>query len=134
LGQAIDSSSAPSRRGFLYGLTSLPLLGGALEVLGHPVAAATPVTPALMRRYRDFLSRELLTAHAEIDQMLAPWRHFGPQRMERWDLADPATFVDRIGPVTFVCAEGPATQAVALRPPSTRAALVLSAAGVPLPE
>ena len=119
------------RRGFLGLLAALPLVGGAVALRGCPTAAATPVTPELLRLYRDFLSRELLTAAAELDQLRAPWRHFGAGATERWDLADYRTFVDRVGPVSFICAEGPATRAVAKAKPSTRAAVVLSAAGVP---
>jgi len=128
-------ASDPSfpRRGFLRALASLPLIGGGVALWGRPVAAAAPVTLALMRRYRDFLSRELLTVVAEIDLIQAPWRHFGADRQEAWDLADCRSFLDRIPPVAFVCAEGPATRAVADAPPSTRAAVVLSAAGVALP-
>ncbi len=129
-----DSFFAPARRGFLRGLAALPLIGGSIELQGRPVAAATPVTLDLMRRYRDFLSRELLTCAAEIDVLHAPWRHFGAGRHEAWDLSDYRSFVDRIGPVAFICDEGPATRVVAQAPPSTRAAIVLSAAGVPLPS
>ena len=119
-----------ARRGFLRSLAALPLIGGSVALLGCPTAAATPVTPALMRLYRDFMSRELMATVAELDQLAAPWRHFGAAASERWDLADYRTFVDRIAPVSFVCAESNATRAVAAAPPSTRAAVVLSAAGV----
>jgi hypothetical protein len=130
----MDELRAPAaRRGFLCGLAALPLIGGGVALWGRPVAAAAPVTLPLMQRYRDFLSRELLTAVAEIDMLQAPWRHFGPEAQERWRLAEVGSFVNRIPPVAFVCDEGPATRAVASAPPSTRAAVVLSAAGVPLP-
>jgi hypothetical protein len=131
MGSDFDSTTA--RRGFLRGLASLPLIGGSVALFGAPVAAATPVTLALMQRYRDFLSRDLLTVCAEIDMLHSPWRHFGAGAHERWDLADYRTFVNRVGAVTFICEEGPATRVVAQSPPSTRAAVVLSAAGVPLP-
>lgn len=36
-----------SRRGFLRGLVSLPLIGGGVTLIGAPTAAATPVTPDL---------------------------------------------------------------------------------------
>lgn len=123
-------TTIPSRRGFLSSLARLPLIGGGLALLGQPTAAATPVTLGLMRTYRDFLSRELLTVAAEIDMIRAPWRHFGPAAHEHWSLSDYRTFLDRIPGVTFVCEDGPATRAVEAAPPSTRAAVVLAAAGV----
>ncbi len=122
------------RRGFLRRLAALPLIGGGVTLIGAPTAAAAPVTTALMRRYVDWLSRELMTATAELDQLLRePWRHFCPEAQESFNFRDYSTFIDRVA-VPYVCAEGPATQAVAAAPPSTRAAVVLASAGVPLPE
>jgi len=124
-------SSPQSRRGFLRALSALPLIGGGVALIGSPTASAAPVTVAPMRRYVEWLSRELMTATAELDQLRAPWRHFGPEAHEHWDLRDAASFAGRVT-VPYLLPDSPASDAVAAAPPSTRAAVVLSAAGAPL--
>lgn len=51
--------SAPSdRRGFLSGLATLPLIGGAVTILGQPTRAAEPVTRELLSSYNSWLALE----------------------------------------------------------------------------
>ena len=47
-----------SRRGFLRGLTALPLVGGGMSLIGNPVGAAVPVTDDLHFRYLSWLAHE----------------------------------------------------------------------------
>lgn len=51
-----------SRRGFLRGLTTLPLIGGGVTLIGAPSAVATPVTSGLLDAYNEwlFMERRLL--------------------------------------------------------------------------
>lgn len=46
---------APSRRGFLRDLTTLPLVGGSVALIGSPSAAAVPVTPGMLATYSAWL-------------------------------------------------------------------------------
>ena len=46
------------RRGFLRGLATLPLIGGSVSILGTPTAAAVPATPALIDRYVAWIAHE----------------------------------------------------------------------------
>lgn len=51
--------SAPaSRRGFLRGLTTLPLIGGGVALIGSPTAAAVPVTGGTIATYIAWLDAE----------------------------------------------------------------------------
>lgn len=47
-----------SRRGFLRGLATLPLIGGGVTLIGAPSAVAEPVTERLLREYHDWLMFE----------------------------------------------------------------------------
>lgn len=49
----MDTSTA--RRGFLRGLTTLPLVGGSVALLGQPTEAAQPITPGLLATYSAWL-------------------------------------------------------------------------------
>ena len=46
------------RRTFLRGLASLPLIGGGVTLIGNPTAAAVPPTPQLLDTYDTWLSLE----------------------------------------------------------------------------
>ena len=51
--------SGPSnRRGFLRGLTTLPLVGGSVALIGAPSAVAEPVTPGMIATYMAWLHYE----------------------------------------------------------------------------
>lgn len=47
-----------SRREFLRGLTTLPLIGGSVALIGNPSAVASPLTHDLMLNYETWLSCE----------------------------------------------------------------------------
>ena len=42
-----------SRRGFLRGLTTLPLIGGGVALIGAPSAVAEPVTRSMLETYSE---------------------------------------------------------------------------------
>lgn len=114
--------SAPaSRRGFLRGLTTLPLIGGGVTLIGAPSAVAEPVTPRLLREYHDWLmfERSCLIREMEAGN---PTR-FGPDCARgsalRWHQARGELRLDSEGQ--------PMGDGVSF--PSTRAALVLSTVG-----
>ena len=51
--------SGPSnRRSFLRGLTTLPLIGGSVALIGSPVRAAQPITPGMLATYSAWLHFE----------------------------------------------------------------------------
>lgn len=99
------------RRGFLRGLASLPLIGGSVALLGMPTKAAIPVTKAMMADYADWLAIERQGALRELYG-----RSAGDVMMSSLPLFDR----HRVWPD------------MAVAPPSTRVAVILSAAGVPL--
>ena len=111
------------RRTFLRGLASLPLIGGGVTLIGNPTAAAVPVSTELMQGYASWLFMEhRMVAHEMADyRSLAAWdleRAYWPNSPGglwhfQWKGRGPAGWID-------------APQ------PSTRAAVVLSAAGVPV--
>jgi hypothetical protein len=51
-------SDALARRGFLRALAHLPLVGGAVSIIGAPTKAAVPVTEELKERYIAWLAHE----------------------------------------------------------------------------
>ena len=116
-----------SRRGFLRGLTTLPLIGGGVTLIGNPSAAAEPITPALLDSYdawlfyeRANLQRERWGVQAWGDVRFAPgggeWAPFIGSDGEPFDTI-PAVNGGR----RFHSSNADE--------PSTRAALVLSAVG-----
>lgn len=64
---------ANSRRGFLRGLATLPLIGGSVTLIGSPSASAVPVTKALVDSYDAWL---------EYERRLLQWELCGNRR--RW--------------------------------------------------
>ncbi len=52
-----------SRRGFLRGLTTLPLIGGSVALIGAPSAVAAPVTPGMLATYSAWLDIERRALH-----------------------------------------------------------------------
>jgi hypothetical protein len=109
-----------SRRGFLRSLAALPLIGGAVQIIGAPSAVDMPTTEGLLRWYQAFLSRENLATLAEI-QLL---RGYAPE----FNLAQRASYEHRV-PMCMVPPNAAADALVNETAPSSRAALVLSAAG-----
>ena len=117
-----------SRRGFLSGLTSLPLVGGGVALIGNPTAAAEAITPKLLDAYDTWLFYE---------------RRF--LRYERWGSADREDGWDRDwvlvhrsavkdgyqGGGDLVRVDNPAGgfHSSDIDQPSARAAVALSAAG-----
>ncbi len=109
------------RRAFLRGLASLPLIGGAVTLIGQPTAAAVPVTTAIIDRYAAWLAAEHAEALVEREEFHHPGLE--PARFRReWVRQPMFWFPD----------DSVAQSAVRATRPSTRAAVILSAAGVPL--
>lgn len=124
----------PLRRGFLRGLVTLPLIGGGVTLVGNPTAAAVPVTDELHMRYFTWLAHEHKAAmkeHAYRDCMA---------RARSWPADErdyPAEAYARAGEEAAMYwgwfPPDPDIEALTkLTRPSTRAAVVLAAAGVPL--
>ncbi len=51
-------SDAPSRRGFLRGLVTLPLIGGGVTLIGRPTGVAEPVSLHLLSQYASWIEGE----------------------------------------------------------------------------
>ena len=114
-----------NRRAFLRGLASLPLIGGGVALIGNPTASAVPVTDALRDHYIAWLSTELGEALIERDgrQAEPPLAGFAIDYRRQWCRDNRTLNPDPMsGRFTL-----PPTM-----PPSSRAAVILSAAGVPL--
>jgi hypothetical protein len=105
-------SGPASRRGFLRGLTTLPLIGGSVSLIGQPTAVAASPSRGLLLAYNEwlFMERRLLCKEA--------WPGTGAEH-----------FVPvNTGASDFHIPPYPASW-TELPQPSTRAALVLSAVG-----
>lgn len=105
-----------TRRAILRALTTLPLVGGAVSLIGVPSAVAEPVTPRLLAGYADWLLAERRILLHEIvpdpDHRAAMrYQYFGNSEVER-----------------FHCPGFP-TSWRDMPQPSGRAALVLSTVG-----
>ena len=120
------SAPALPRRSFLRGLASLPLIGGGVALIGQPTAAAVPVTEKMLDAYDEWLDLErsyLRWNRYGVDHALGPFIApvecvFRDRRSGRvWDMHRATSFsgFDHNSPA-----------------PQTRAAVVLSAAGVPI--
>lgn len=125
-------SSPTDRRGFLRGLVSLPLIGGSVALVGRPTAAAVPVSDALLERYHAWLSYEHKEAHLEVERRRAE-RHliemYGGLDRHRAFLAEREVYT-RQHPAMYWFPDAPdIVSSVMSAPASTRAAVVLSAAG-----
>lgn len=114
--------SAPaSRRGFLSGLATLPLIGGSVALIGTPSAAAVPVTDAFLDSYdcwleyeRRWLQWERYGNRETIHRLSLPFR----SDIAGWEAYDQIPMAN--GGARF---HGDAPKA------ETRAALVLSTVG-----
>ena len=113
------------RRSFLRGLVTLPLIGGSVTLLGNPTAPAVPVTDALMQRYFDWLAIELgeVMMEREGHRALPGHADLAIDYRREWcrqnSTLNPDPTSERFRLLPMV-------------PPSSRAAVILSAAGVPL--
>lgn len=103
-------SNALARRGFLRGLAHLPLVGGAVTILGSPTAAAEPVTTEMLWSYKTFLDME----HRHLAWEMRGSYGYGFRELMR---------------VTVLDNPAGRFHGTDERPPSTRAAVVLSAVG-----
>lgn len=121
--------SAPkTRRGFLRGLTTLPLIGGGVALIGSPTAVAEPITDQLLDGYDAWLEYERRWLQWERNRSADMAYRLNPpfimQMMDRHGeiTRQPADYVP--------CTNGGASFHGGGEPPaSTRAALVLSAVG-----
>lgn len=118
-----DRSPMP-RRGFLSGLASLPLIGGGVSLIGQPTAAAVPVTDELRWSYKEWLFME----HRMLSFELAGHDRQRGKEMERCFVGSIANgwHLQWARPGDMMAGWDHAPQ------PSSRAAVILSAAGVPL--
>jgi hypothetical protein len=101
-----------ARRGFLRQLAGLPLIGGGVTLIGNPTAAAEPVTEELLWNYSQWLQTErslLVWEMGSQDETNRYWLNNGLGHR----IDNPAGRYHQ-----------PSTP-----PPSTRAAVVLSAVG-----
>ncbi|MDO9426044.1 MAG: hypothetical protein Q7T93_04365 [Methylobacterium sp.] len=106
-------TGSASRRGFLSGLATLPLIGGSVALIGTPSAAAVPVTDGRLDAYSEWLFMER--------RLLCLEQHPGFDQADRFVPAN-------TGAKDFHFPDFP-TRWQDLPQPSTRAALVLSAVG-----
>ena len=108
------------RRGFLSGLAALPLIGGGVSLIGQPTAAAVPVTKHLLRTYEQWLGWERLKACNALygfDRATKAQSSFVPSGAAYdWHFPGGRIWELRSGEA------------------ASRAAVMLSAAGVPLRE
>ena len=113
------------RRSFLRGLASLPMIGGGVTLIGNPTAAAVPVTRDLINSYKSWLFME----HRMLSYEMAGYDSALAHDIERvsWAGSPGDTWHFQWG------REGARLAGWLEAPqPSSRAAVILSAAGVPL--
>lgn len=96
-------SSPTSRRGFLRGLTTLPLIGGSVALVGAPSAVAGAPSKRELVAYATFLEGERRMLRWELMQMLGlavedfkhisftPGDYHFPQRGSYLDVPTPST-------------------------------------------
>ena len=108
------------RRGFLRGLATLPLIGGAVSIIGAPVRADVSVTPHLLEAYKSWL---------DLEYRFLTWEMAGNREVcARYRFGEGVEKRDRCEAIRGHCSAGyyslhdEAT-------PSTRAAIVMTAAG-----
>lgn len=113
-----------SRRGFLRGLASLPLIGGAMALIGAPVAVAEPRTREQLTRYLAWLANEHAAALLELRYGL------GDSSDVDW-IGDHAGWAsNRLETPLYWFPDAPDVErAVIAARPSTRAAIVMAAVG-----
>ena len=117
--------SAVPRRGFLRQLAGLPLIGGAVTLIGQPTAAAVPVSADLLEAYKTWLhfeERWLCWEMAEHPEVMRRYRFKpGMSHVDRFKVIDGHYYyIGESG--SFHCHRNNDLSA-------NRAALVLSAVG-----
>ena len=115
---------AMPRRGFLAGLTRLPLLGGSVALIGQPRAVAEPATPDMLEAYKTWLEYERRWLSWEMAADPLWQRRYGGSGAAE----DRVKLSDRIdGCLAFIGESNTYHRDHAA--PSTRAALVMSTVG-----
>lgn len=119
-----------NRRGFLRSLTTLPLIGGGVALIGAPSAVAEPITTELLDSYDAWL---------EYERRALQWeRHRDTEMVCRMHLPFVMQMIRRDGqplseakPADYIPCDnrGARYHHNGEADPSTRAALVLSAVG-----
>ena len=112
-----------TRRGFLRGLTTLPLIGGGVTLIGNPTKAAEPVTRHLLDCYDTWLFYE---------RRFLRWERHGPGGdLGGWDKCVGHWDGERFRPFDIVRVDnaGGCFHGLDGPQPSSRAAVVLSAVG-----
>lgn len=99
------------RRGFLRGLTALPLVGGSVSLIGSPTKADVPITRELLENYNTWL---------DLERRWLAWERCGDDKSQ-FDMLYRYVLMD--------CPAGSFHPSSGQ--PSTRAAMVLSAVGCP---
>lgn len=70
------------RRAFLRGLLTLPLVGGAVELIGNPRAVAMETTDQLMFEYGEWLSWERVAAYRALHGGHGSWADAETRNLE----------------------------------------------------
>lgn len=117
-----------ARRGFLRALAVLPLIGGGMKLIGNPIGVAAPASRDLLLSYKAWLHYE----HRMVSYELAGYDLGTAHWIENYIAHDGEGAHWHFQWVGVPGAQGPAGWQSAPQP-STRAALVLSAVGCPLP-
>lgn len=116
-------SRPASRRGFLSGLATLPLIGGSVALIGSPSAVAEPINDMLLETYDTWLFYE---------RRWLQWERFGSRGTinpdERFAILDRATG-RAFDYVSMANEAGRYHGREGENPASSRAALILSTAG-----
>ncbi len=80
-----DRAMSADRRTFLRGLTSLPLIGGSVALIGAPSAVAEPATLPMLLQYANWLFYERRLLCREIGGAAGDWhggRHLDGRRLD----------------------------------------------------
>ncbi len=113
------------RRAFLRGLASLPLIGGGVTLIGNPTAAAVPTTPQLLDAYNDWLDLER--------SWLLMERYGNVRAVQTSEDGFEAVWRDRKTGKCWTYNNATSFAGFDHRHPASRAAVILSAAGVAIP-